>query len=439
MKRILLAVAAWLAAAGIARAQLYLADSNVWLTGQARARVEWRANNVTFNRAVAADDDVWLLTRLRAGAGAKAGDWLKAYGELQDAREQFSTRVPADRNLDEDTLDFHQGWIEVANYKEFPVGLKLGRQELSYGDERLIGISDWSNTGRVFDAVKLRWQNRQCALDFFAANVVVVDNNSFDDKPDWADDFYGLYATTKAVTNHVWDVYALLRDKDDAAFAGAARQLYTVGTRFAATDKLAPWDYGVELIGQFGHVRAPGSQFGETSASWARQEAFAAIFNVGYTCRHEWKPRLAIGYDFATGDSDPADGTSETFDPLYATGHRPLGFIDVFGLKNIHNPHATLSVSPHKQLKLQVDGHGFWLAESKDGWYKANNSLVRRDVTGNSGTYVGSEVDLTATYTPHKRIKVQAGYSHFFTGTFVENTGASSDADFFYTQLTLNL
>ena len=64
---------------------------------------------------------------------------------------------------------------------------------------------------------------------------------------------------------------------------------------------------------------------------------------------------------------------------------------------------------------------------------------MRRDTTGRSGSFIGSEVDVTATYTPHKRVKLQAGYSHFFTGDFVSDTGAHSDADFVYTQLTLNL
>lgn len=421
-----------------ARAQFYFAGSNVWVTAQERARVEYRANNFTFDSSVAADEDSFLLNRARLGVGARPCDWFAAYAEAQDAREEFSQLNPPGRSHDEDYLDFHQGWFEVANYKEFPLGLKVGRQELSYGDERLIGISDWSNTGRVFDAVKLRWQAKNCSLDFFAANVVIADDHALD-KSDSADDFYGLYGRTAALDKHVWDLYALFRDKDNAVNAGAARQLYTVGTRLAANEKLAPWDYAIELMGQFGHVVTPGKQFGETSVAWATHEAFAGIVNIGYTFNHEWKPRLGIGYDYASGDSNPTDGKDETFDPLYATGHRPLGYLDVFGLKNIHNPHATFSFLPHKTVKLQVDGHLFWLAESKDGWYRSNNSLIRRDATGSSGSFVGSEIDVTATYTPHKRVKVQAGYSHFFTGDFVKDTGTSDDAEFFYTQLVLNL
>jgi len=41
-------------------------------------------------------------------------------------------------------------------YQAYQASLKIGRQELIYGDERLIGAFGWNNIGRVFDAAKLR-------------------------------------------------------------------------------------------------------------------------------------------------------------------------------------------------------------------------------------------------------------------------------------------
>ena len=112
-----------------ARAQFYFAGSNLWVTAQERVRVEYRSNNYTFDSAVSADTDTFLLQRARLGLGAKACDWFKAYGELQDAREEFSNRIVAGKNpnLEEDTIDWRQGWVELANYQEFPLGVKVGR------------------------------------------------------------------------------------------------------------------------------------------------------------------------------------------------------------------------------------------------------------------------------------------------------------------------
>jgi hypothetical protein len=425
-------------------AQLQLADGKIWITSQDRVRVEYRVNNVTFDSSVGGDTDLFLLTRTRFGVGAKPCDWLKIYGELQDAREIDSRRVPRSSNAEEGTIDWRQGWFELGNPRKCPFGVKVGRQELSYGDERLIGAFDWNNVGRVFDAVKLRWQHGKCWLDFFAAdvvnnNVASAKDGSFDDTTSWGDDFYGLYGRTTALEKHAWDLYFLFRDKSDASLQGAARQIYTVGTRFATNEKMTPWDYYVEIAGQFGHVQTPGGLFGETLAGWASHRAWALVVGAGYTWAQPWKPRLGLEYNYASGDNDPNDGTNETFDNLFPTNHKFFGYIDLFAWKNLHNPRATVSFAPLKYVKVQLDGHLFWLAEKRDAWYRATQASVRRDATGAAGSFVGSEIDLTVNYTPHKRVKVQAGYSRFFTGDFVEDTGQHSDADFAYAQVTLSL
>jgi hypothetical protein len=444
MKKIAIFAAFFVLAALKIHAQVEFFDGKMWVTAQERLRLEYRKNNSTFDSAIKADEDWYLLQRARLGVGGKPWDWFAIYGELQDAREISQNLIGVTAKTEEGRVDWRQGWLELGNAKEFPITARIGRQELSYGEERLIGKSDWSNVGRVFDAVKLRWETEQGWLDFFAANV--VNNNStgsrfgaFDDKADWADDFYGLYGHFAGIEALEWEGYALFRDKTDAVFRGAARQLFTLGTRMESTKKLAPWDFHVEFAGQFGHVSAPGGQFGELSSAWASHEAFMGVIGGGYTFDHEWKPRLGLEYNYASGDRDPTDGKSETFDNLFSTAHRVYGFIDLVAPKNAHDARATFSLRPWKDVRVQFDGHFFWLAESRDAWYRSNGSVIRRDATGGSGTFLGSEIDVTVTYSPHKRVQIQTGYSHFFAGSFVKDTGPSSDASFFYTQLTLNL
>ena len=65
-----------------------------------------------------------------------------------------------------DTIDLRQAFVTLGNQKEFPLSLKAGRQELIYGEERLIGTAPWNNITRVFDAAKLRWQTPWFGLTF---------------------------------------------------------------------------------------------------------------------------------------------------------------------------------------------------------------------------------------------------------------------------------
>lgn len=459
MKHFCMAVAfGWFVSMSCAHGEIWLANSNVWVTGEERIRLEYRENNVSFNDKIDKDTDLWFLNRVRLGAGAKPVEWFKIFGELQDAREWDSKRVPADINLEEDELDWRQGWIEFGLSKDLPFGLKIGRQVLSYGDERLIGGFDWNNVGRVFDAAKVRWQEERFWIDLFGANVVRNNvttgrEDSFDDRTEWADDFFGLYAQTTLCPFQSIEAYVLLRDKDDAVFDGPAREIWTIGARVKSSAKILPFDYYAELAGQVGEVDAPGvgtRRFGDDSAKKNVDHcAFAAVVGGGFTFTNcPTKPRVGVEYNYASGDDDPNDGDNGTFDNLYPTNHKFFGYMDLFAWKNLHNPRFMLSAKPHKTVTVQLDYHLFWLAEDEDFWYRANQAPAgapaRRDVTGNSGSFLGSEIDLSFTWVMCKYAKLHGGYSHFFRGDYVEDTAnapagnnGDDDADFLYIQTSL--
>lgn len=441
-------------------------DGRLVLDVQERLRLEYRDNNVTFNDHRPSDQDFWLLHRFRLGVLGQPLDWLKLYAQIQDSRELESSRFLAppvgNANIEEGTADWRQAWIELGNYKEFPVSLKIGRQELAYGDERLIGSFDWNNVGRTFDAAKLRWQGGKFWVDLFAANV--VGNNifygrdeSFNDVADWSDDLFGLYAQCSALDFQIMEVYGILRDKSDATFDGPAREIWTFGARIKSTPKLGAWDYYMEVAGQVGHIDKPGQgpaqsvarRFGENSLlTDVTHEALAAVVGFGYTFPDvDWKPRVGFEYNYASGDSSPTDGHNETFDNLFPTNHKFYGYMDFFAWKNVHNGRLMFNTQPTKTVTTQLDFHMFWLAEEKDFWYRANSAPIgvpaRRDMLGASSSFVGSEVDLSATWAITKNIKLLAGYSHFFRGGFVQDTAiaannGSDDADFAYLQTTVS-
>jgi len=153
-----------------------------------------------------------------------------------------------------------------------------------------------------------------------------------------------------------------------------------------------------------------------------------------------WKPRPGIEYNYATGDSTPGDNHADTFQNLFPTNHPFYGYMDFFSWQNIHNPAIQLKLAPAKALALQADYHLFRLAETADGWYRANGvTKVRPATPGKSAdSFVGSEIDLTATWKPCKYYAFQAGYSHFFTGDYARASGPADDADFVCTQMTIS-
>lgn len=175
---------------------------------EARARFEARSNNRDFDDRINDDnDDSWAVTRLRIGLAVKPAPWLKLYAQVQDTREFDSDRVntPGLRgNEGDDNFDLRQAYVELGDLKAFPLSLTLGRQRLSYGEQRLVADSRWGNFGRTFDAVKLRWQpDKTQWLDLFAARPVQVKEEVFNDS-DSADNFVGAYYSTDALSLQTW-------------------------------------------------------------------------------------------------------------------------------------------------------------------------------------------------------------------------------------------
>ena len=82
-----------------------------------------------------------------------------------------------------------------------------------------------------------------------------------------------------------------------------------------------------------------------------------------------------------------------------------------------------------------------FLDTPKDSFYSAARAVTRTAAASLSDVspHVGNEIDLTVDYKLNNYVNVHAGYSHFFAGKYLQETGANDDADFVYVQTTLAL
>jgi hypothetical protein len=430
---------------------------------QERLRFEWRENNFDFNgRVNALNDDAYLLQRFRVGVRGKPNDWVNLYLQTQDSREVDSERPddPAFFGSEgTDTFFLRQANVSIANYKECPFGATLGRQELIYGDERLIGNFDWNNIGRVFDGLKLRFQQENWNLEAFAVMPVGHFPDHFD-MPDTQDRFFGLYFQSNQIAEQVTEFYALYRSKTDvdsgfpmggstvgtdvAAPGGItlgtqAGDYTTLGARIKSTPgKLDPWDYEMEAAGQLGSIVSNSVDTNIPNATTGRKDLEAVATHVagGYTFEGEEKIRLGLEYNFASGDHDPNDNDNGSFQNLFPTNHKFYGYMDFFAWRNMHNARAQFNVTPIDKLGLQLDYHAFWIADVSDQWFRANAYTPVRNVPARTraDNFAGHEVDFTVSYPVFKWVKFLAGYGHYFAGPYLADTGRADDADFVYVQ-----
>jgi hypothetical protein len=430
--------------------------------GQFRARYEHTEHlgGVDFSATASDSSDHLMLLRTLVHVGYTPAAWFNIYVEGRDSRGLWDEPTP---NPDEDTIDLHQAYLRLGNADLFPLIAKVGRQELIYGDERLIGASDWTNVKRTFDAAKLRYEVAGLWVDAFVSRPVIVWNNHFNqsDNQDW---FSGIYAsTTKLVPWQESQVYFLARNTGTGSpqFYGpppdpqgaTPRDIYTIGVHFKSLPgKLRGWDYNLEAAGQFGRFKetttgAPTPIAGKN----LEQRAYAAVASAGYSwAKVSAKPRLGWEYLYSSGDRNPTDRTHQTFDNLFPTNHRQFGIMDIFSWQNIQVLRFMGSIQPVKSFTLVADYRLVWLADTHDSFY-TNKGAPRGSLASSGGTGyginpnfssdVGSEIDLTATYALKHFASFQAGVGHLFVADYVKSSlsgmGGAKDATFAYAQFTL--
>ena len=347
-------------------------DGKLTVDIQEKMRFEGRENNFDFNSDINCPQDAtWLLQRFRLGLGYQMTDWLKIYVQGQDVRELGGSRnndigSPGSFGSEgDDSFDILKAYVQLGDIKK-GISATVGRQFLSYGDQRLVGPLEWLNQARTFDAIKLRYASTSWALDIFTSSPVSYKdrewNNSqvFDNQNNQDSVFSGIYLATQWVPiNTTTDFYAYHKSDQGNGDFGARlgdSSFYTFGTLWKGDPKkLAGFDYSMEMAFQTGDV------------SGRDLTAFAGNWQLGDNIKHAWKPRIGLQYNYGSGDSDATDGDVGTFQNLYPTNHLFYGYMDTTAWSNMHNPQLNISFSPTAKLKVcaRRKTAGAW------GWWRS--------------------------------------------------------------------
>ncbi|MEE8573821.1 MAG: alginate export family protein, partial [Thermodesulfobacteriota bacterium] len=189
------------------------ASAAVDFGGQIRVRGEWRDNVLfqdNYDSGTYDDrDQAYINQRVRLTGVAHPTDDTTVKITIQDTREWGvnGTRVPnggpwltdennancysrssddsGDDNLQGDTwnrnvtqdehcngLDMHESWVKIDDLFGFDgLSIKVGRQEMNFGDQRLIGAFGWNEYGRSFDAVRVDYGSDQVDVTLFASKI----------------------------------------------------------------------------------------------------------------------------------------------------------------------------------------------------------------------------------------------------------------------------
>lgn len=135
------------------------------------------------------------LQRSLVFADVQANTFLRGFVEFQSGLS-FGRDGGPRPVVDKDELSLHQAFLEIRSEKVEPrISLRVGRQELSFGSSRLVGIREGPNVRQSFDGLRLTWKPNAWDLDVIATKPVENNTGLLKDRTAHEYAFWGVYAS----------------------------------------------------------------------------------------------------------------------------------------------------------------------------------------------------------------------------------------------------
>ena len=415
-------------------------EPSLLISGQLRHRTEMNGKDFIDSTKVSAT--TVQRTRLNLSFTSAGGD--KALFQVQDTRTYGSeTNTLTDGSAD--ALDIHQAYYQINNIGGQPIGAKVGRMELAYAIQRIIGAVGWHNIARSFDGAVATYKLKNISID--ALLMIEVEENTVKSsslsvdtsKTPWnvtettttasPKDFRGVWLTSN------WKLGGGGDTRVDAYFLnnynndGDDLNRTTMGLYSKGTYQLGSLKLSQEL--DFALQRGTQSDTTDISASLIGVRVGVVLTKVAF------KPTLGFGFDLVSGN-DPATPKNEAFNTLYATNHKYYGFMDYFlnipgtppkapgtggyGLQDII---LSGGIPPLKGLGLKFDYHMFTTPQAVS-------------INGANKNDLGTELDITSSYNFRPGIKIVAGYSTFTPGAVIKEWRGADTASWSYLMVIYN-
>lgn len=379
---------------GLMALMIQFAQAQFTLDGEFRPRTEYRHG---FGSIIpeAAEPGFGISTRARLNAGF-ATESYKVYLSLQDVMIWGENRqiLPFDQN---NSFAVFQAWAELKLGEGFTT--KLGRQVLSYDDQRILGGLDWAQQGRNHDAALFKYKKDKFILDFALAF------NQDNQQPTGFNSVGNTYNTTGFFSyktmqmlylKQSWEKLSgslLLLNNGFQNFDGSGVQdgtssLQTLGTHLNYKS------------GAFGAVVNAFIQTGERQNEVKVKGAYLLGLDLSYKTSD--KVTLGAGLEIISGnDADP--GETGAFFPLYGTNHKFNGFMDYFYVGNHANSIGLFDVHASANFKL---------SDTSSLLVKALNFSGEQELPSGEKS-LGTEIDIVFKK-KFKGYALVAGYSHLF-------------------------
>ena len=319
------------------------AKAQFTLDGEFRPRTEYRHG---FGNLIqdATDAGFGTSTRVRLNTSYMTDNYW-VYISLQDIMVWGENRqiLPYDQN---NSFAVFQAWAEIKLGEN--TSTRVGRQVLSYDDQRILGGLDWAQQGRNHDAALIKYRKDKFILDFALAfnqdyshpTGFVSQGTAYNTMG-----FFSYKTMQMLYMKQSWDKLngsLLLMNNgfqkyDTNNVADGVSNLQTLGTHLNYKD------------GNFGLAANAFLQTGKRQGEVAVKGAY--LVGLDATYKASSKVGVGAGIEVISGN-DAGLGETGAFFPLYGTNHKFNGFMDYFYVGNHANSIGLVDVHASANFTL---------------------------------------------------------------------------------------
>ena len=359
------------------------------LTGEIRPRAEFRKGFKTLP-----DDDItpafFVSQRTRLNYFYKA-EKISAKISFYDVHvwgdEQLKTDIPS--------IGLNEAWAEIPLCDS--LSIRLGKQELSYDNKRLIDSWGWNQMGITHNAALLKYKNSDLQIEFTSAFNQKAENN-------FGTNYSDMTSTYKTL-NILWISKKLTEHFKISTFdiADGYQKENTTNTTYIRGTVGGIAEYKKE-----NKYAAILRAFYQTGRLQSGQQIAAYYWNADFSYFLTEKLNTIIGIDYVSGNDakDTANKKSNSFNMLYGSGHSFNGNMEYFSslLKQKKGPglvdgYIDFIYKWNEKWQTRADFHYFLLQ---------NNYIINTEPIDKK---LGAEVDLSCKYDFNKEASLMFGFS----------------------------
>ncbi len=424
MSKRLIIVLALALVVGLAFSAAYAEVQNVKVSGDINILGVLRNNFDLGNGTAPKENDKgrFFATQIRVRIDADLTDNVAATVRLINERN-WTTETNSSTDIDLDLA-----YVTLKEFLYSPLTLTLGRQELRFGNQLIIGNNGTYTAGSInglpsdlsernsFDALRATLNYDPLVVDLVYAKASDANVNASDDV-----DLFGInasYDLTKKLNlqGYIWD----RKDKSVNTGDNNKDDTYTLGALINATP-IENLKASLEAAWQFGTVRP-------TAGVRENRKAYAIQAMLDYTfAKVKFTPAFGASYTYLSGTHKYAGWNQMYYNENLgniAYAILPFTNMNVFNLK--------ASIKPMEDLTISALYGNYSLVRNVNnltsGKFDNNGVAYLNNTAINNKKDLGNEVDLTATYAYTEDVQLGLTMGAFFPGKAFKDSRMANQA-----------